>query len=95
MKVTSAFWRWTLSPRTSFFAWRLSRASRGTISFDVAWREIRLHAAPGGGFLSEGGTPSPTTSAGCLIQAQAPVEPVDRVALFCAEVHRLPPPMLP
>ncbi|GGS26823.1 hypothetical protein F2B00_20825 [Streptomyces parvus] len=46
MKATSAFWRWALSPRTSFLAWRLSRASHDTISFDVAWREIRIRQHP-------------------------------------------------
>jgi hypothetical protein len=44
--VATTFWRWTLSPRTSFLAWRLSKASGDTISFDVAWREVRVRRYP-------------------------------------------------
>lgn len=46
MKLTSALWRWTLSPRTTFLAWRFSRSSGGTISFDTAWRATRVHRYP-------------------------------------------------
>ncbi|MFH8350422.1 hypothetical protein [Streptomyces sp. NPDC018045] len=42
---TSAL-RWLLSPRTSWLAWRLARASCGNLSFDAAWRHTRVHLHP-------------------------------------------------
>lgn len=37
--------RWLLAPRTSWCAWRLTRAASEQIDFDTAWRaaRVRLH----------------------------------------------------
>lgn len=44
MKLTVL--RAVLAPRTSWQAWRLARASGGTMSFDVAWRSARVQLHP-------------------------------------------------
>lgn len=44
--MNTAIWRWLLAPRTSWHAWRLVRASGNTISYDTAWREVRLRLCP-------------------------------------------------
>ncbi|MFD9485651.1 hypothetical protein ACFWBX_17020 [Streptomyces sp. NPDC059991] len=44
MKTTVA--RCFLSPRTSWHAWRLVRASYGNLSFDAAWRHARVRLYP-------------------------------------------------
>lgn len=44
MKLTVL--RAVLAPRTSWQAWRLARASGGTLSFDAAWRSARVQIHP-------------------------------------------------
>ncbi|SCK54173.1 hypothetical protein YUYDRAFT_07108 [Streptomyces sp. ScaeMP-e48] len=44
MKLTVL--RSVLAPRTSWHAWRLARASGGTVSFDAAWRSVRVVLHP-------------------------------------------------
>ncbi|RSO06907.1 hypothetical protein DMH18_25980 [Streptomyces sp. WAC 06783] len=44
--MSTSVLRWLLSPRTSWLAWRLAQASRGSISFDAAWRRIRVRLHP-------------------------------------------------
>ncbi|MFF9403467.1 hypothetical protein [Streptomyces sp. NPDC014744] len=38
--------RWLLSPRTSWHAWRVARASHGNLTFDAAWRRTRINIHP-------------------------------------------------
>ncbi|BAG16941.1 hypothetical protein SGR_7027t [Streptomyces griseus subsp. griseus NBRC 13350] len=38
--------RAVLAPRTSWQAWRVVRASGGTVSFDAAWRSARVQLHP-------------------------------------------------
>ncbi|WP_164248630.1 hypothetical protein [Streptomyces sp. S4.7] len=44
--MSTSVWRWLLSPWTSWRAWQLARASQGNLSFDAAWRRIRLERHP-------------------------------------------------
>lgn len=44
--MSTTVWRWVLSPRTSWHAWRLVRVSRRTVSFDTAWRRSRIRLRP-------------------------------------------------
>ncbi|WP_432125184.1 hypothetical protein [Streptomyces sp. C10-9-1] len=44
--VRTILWRWLLSPRTSWRARRLARASYGNTSFDAAWRHARVRTHP-------------------------------------------------
>ncbi|MEV7020613.1 hypothetical protein [Kitasatospora sp. NPDC093558] len=38
--------RWVFAPRTSWCAWRLTRAASGQIDFDTAWRAARVRLHP-------------------------------------------------
>ncbi|MER6064942.1 hypothetical protein ABT167_27975 [Streptomyces sp. NPDC001792] len=42
----TSVWRWLLSPRPSWRAWKLARASQDNLSFDAAWRRTRLERHP-------------------------------------------------
>ncbi|MGW4139882.1 hypothetical protein ACWELV_24230 [Streptomyces mirabilis] len=44
--MSTSLWRWLLSPLTSWRAWRLAQDSKGTVSFDVAWRRTRIDRHP-------------------------------------------------
>jgi hypothetical protein len=44
--MSTTMLRWLLSPRTSWRAWCRARASRGSVSFDVAWRHARIRGHP-------------------------------------------------
>lgn len=61
MKLTLL--RAVLAPRTSWQAWRLARASDGTVSFDAAWRSARVQLHPDEAGYRAAGHNSPRSSA--------------------------------
>ncbi|MER7877171.1 hypothetical protein ABTY63_27005 [Streptomyces solisilvae] len=65
--MSTPMWRWLLTPRTSWRAWRVARASQGNLSFDAAWRRTRLETHPDempyqqrGHLPTDGGVDDPT-----------------------------------
>jgi hypothetical protein len=44
--MNTTLWRCLLAPRTSWHAWRLARAGNGSLTFDAAWRRVRIDLCP-------------------------------------------------
>lgn len=62
VRMSTSLWRCLLSPRTSWRAWRLTRAGDGNLTFDAAWRRARIDLHPDEmPYMLQGHLPAQTT----------------------------------
>ncbi|MFB6563919.1 hypothetical protein ACFCYH_34395 [Streptomyces sp. NPDC056400] len=74
--MSTTLWRWLLSPRTSWHAWRAVRASGGDLSFDAAWRQTRVQLHPDeADYRAAGHRPDGALRAKTTTEQPSPIKP--------------------